>query len=66
MDCFECNHETHDAGRCKKCNCGQSEIVSNSVGFIRVFDPDYASYLEGVYANTHPITNDKGDYQLCQ
>lgn len=24
--CPTCNHSTHDAGECKFCNCGQSEI----------------------------------------
>lgn len=22
--CPDCNHETHDAGQCKSCNCGES------------------------------------------
>lgn len=30
MRCEDCNHEIHEAGDCKRCNCGSSEIISNS------------------------------------
>lgn len=25
--CVTCNHKDHDAGRCSKCNCGESERI---------------------------------------
>lgn len=30
MSCSTCNHADHDAGRCKQCNCGESEIGFNT------------------------------------
>ena len=26
--CETCQHAGHEAGECKKCNCGQSELIS--------------------------------------
>lgn len=26
-NCADCGHSPHDAGECRKCNCGQSEVI---------------------------------------
>lgn len=25
--CLTCNHNLHNAGKCRKCNCGQDEVI---------------------------------------
>lgn len=29
-DCKICKHKDHDLGKCKQCNCGQSEIMHST------------------------------------
>lgn len=48
--CMTCNHGTHDAGRCKQCNCGESEVVHGRYGANHhSSEVDYANRINGIY-----------------
>jgi primosomal protein N' len=66
MNCEVCYHADHDAGRCKQCNCGSSEVVATGTGLIaQVIDRDFAGTLARCYERTEKECLGKGDYQYA-
>jgi hypothetical protein len=63
-DCGICNHDEHDAGRCRRCNCGSSEIVSRSF-VVALPEIEFTTSLGRLYDRTDRELSGKGDYKLC-
>jgi hypothetical protein len=65
MSCKTCNHEDHNAGKCKQCNCGESEVIkSEDTSFS--LPSDYGDYLKNVREKWNELDNEKGDYKICR
>lgn len=48
VGCDICKHETHAAGQCKRCNCGESEII-HSRGHVVMINGDFGDYVNKIY-----------------
>lgn len=62
-ECGVCHHDDHDAGRCKKCNCGESEIVRPRT-YGRIRHTDLGDYVERIYATPSTIYGER--HYWCQ
>lgn len=49
MDCPVCKHAEHRAGMCENCNCGESEIISNTQPAIYLDEDDWDFFLSKIY-----------------
>ena len=49
FECSECKHDEHEAGKCKQCNCGESERVHSLNDDVRLHDPVASRHFEGDY-----------------
>lgn len=67
MNCETCFHKEHDAGQCKKCNCGQSDLIHSSYGFINSNPIELDDYINRIYNNAETVRyHNRGHYKVCQ
>lgn len=66
--CLICSHETHEAGRCKQCNCGESEVVHARPGGNSQVFPEHTfdDSLAQIYHTTATATIHGERFYHCQ
>jgi hypothetical protein len=66
--CLTCNHQEHDAGQCKQCNCGESEIIRPRtwlpIHWSQRAAEGFGDYLNRLYTKS-PVVVGKHQYR-CQ
>lgn len=65
-DCEICSHQTHEAGRCNKCNCGQSEIVQHCSYRGTMRNGGFDDYITKIYITTASQTIYGERHYHCQ
>jgi len=63
--CATCNHDEHKVGQCKKCNCGESEIVHPGRSWYSL-KRDFGDYINLIYNSPRVVRYEKGEYKSCR
>ena len=66
QQCATCNHQEHELGRCKQCNCGSSELMCSSEYDSYTTTIDFDEHLTRIYNNANTVRYEKGAYKVCR
>lgn len=61
-NCGICNHAEHQAGGCKQCNCGSSEII-HPRSSVKLIEDDYGDYMTRIYNRSPVVRHTKVNYK---
>jgi hypothetical protein len=59
MNCTICNHDEHDAGQCKRCNCGESEIIQRTLPPRMFANKDFGEYVNRIYTKADTLMGER-------